>query len=526
MAELLENQPQMLTRDIIAKEHPDYQALYRSLRFGRENYEGSGGYASFLDDVMVSDIQPDDQQTGTIQPDVNRRTYLFRHPREKKKFERRVMMAYLTNVVKKAVAMIGGFLTKKQPIYDDYPKSVKNWMSSVNAKGDTWESYKSDDIWPALAYYGFLPVIFYRLETDAVTAEQQVAQGGNLRVDILNPENIVDWQVDAAGDYVWLKTKTLVDLTTPDDQEQVLIERYTWYTQDGKYHVDDADGKSSELPIEGVVSWPNGLPIVVWRLKGGALTRDANAVQREAYNINSLIQEQERETTFSMIRAPGSAPQQNARVVTGAVDNIWWYPEDARHPPDWMAPPPQVLAHLMAKRVVLAEEILELMGLDFDKGGGQTGMAFQFKMSKIVRMLQGLATSLSVAESQSLERVATEHGDPLKDGVRCVWPREFDAKDVEKELDGLERVLDRVKSAAAQSEAQYRMATSAMGNLDEKIRTEIRKEIDESIEEEGLDEDNELTPEELALAQAQQGNQSPQPNPEKPGDIKSDGSSR
>jgi hypothetical protein len=308
-----------IPRAAVIVEHPGYQAQRRTLRFGRENYEGSGGYAPFLEEVTLSDTQPDDEQTGTFRIDKNARTYLFRHPREKKKFERRYAMSYLTNVIKKAVNMLSGFLTKQQPTYDDYPSGVTNWMSSVTPDGDTWEQFKSHNIVPQTIYYGWLPTIFYRAPTDAVTAEQQIEQGGQLVVEIINPENIIHWKAGASG-FEWLKVKTKVDKTGPLDEKQVLVDRYTWYTQVGYWAVDD-DGTSTELPLalddDGkpiVGEWANGMPIVVWSLRGGALTQDANAVQRECFNVNSLIQEQERETTFAMLAAPGKPAQEGARV--------------------------------------------------------------------------------------------------------------------------------------------------------------------------------------------------------------------
>jgi len=486
-----------IPRAAVIVEHPRYQAQLRDLRFGRENYEGSGGYAPFLEDVNLSDTQPDDEQAGSFKIDANVRTHLFRHPREKMKFHRRYAMSYLTNVIKKAVNMLAGFLTKKQPFYDKYPKAVTDWMSSVNADGDTWEQVKSHDIVPQTIYYGWLPVIFYRAPTDAVTAKQQIDQGGQLVVEVINPENIIHWKAGTSG-FEWLKVKTVVDKTGPLDEQQVLVDRYTWYTQEGWWAVDDnKDKTASELPIalddDGkpiAGEWANGMPIVVWSLRGGALTQDANAVQREAFNVNSLIQEQERETTFAMLASPGRPAQKGERVAQSGSDNVWWFDDQATNVPFWMAPPPHVLEHFMAKRVALVEEILSTMGLDFDSGSGQTGVAFQFKMAKIVRLLQVTADSFSRSESRSLARVGLEEGEPVDEKVRCSWPSEFDAKDVEKEMDGLERVLAQVKSEAARVEAQVKMANVALGDMDEKLRTTIRDEVKVSEEEADLDADN------------------------------------
>jgi hypothetical protein len=501
MAEYLIPKPdQKIPRAAAVAEHPGYQAQLRTLRFGRENYEGSGGYAPFLDDVTLASRVPDDEQGGTLNIQTSARTYLFRHPREKKKFERRYAMSYLTNVIKKAVNMLSGFLTKKQPTYDKYPKAVRDWMANVTPEGDTWEQFKSHDVVPQVIYYGWLPVIFYRAPTDAVTVEQQIAEGGVLVAEVINPENIVHWKANANG-FVWLKVKTQVDLTGPLDEQQVLVDRYTWYTQEGYWAVDD-DKTTTELPIardeEGrpiVGEWSNGMPIVVWALRGGALTQDANAVQRECFNVNSLIQEQERETTFAMLAAPGRPPGEGQRVQQSGSDNVWWFDDQAKHAPTWMAPPPHVLDHFMTKRAALIEECLSTMGLDFDSGGGQTGVAFQFKMSKIVRLLQVTADSFSRSESRSLARVGIEEGSPVDDKVRCVWPSEFDAKDVEKEMDGFERVIAQVKSEAAKVEAQVKLALVGLGDMDEKLRSTIRKEVETSEKEAGLDEDN--NPDEL-----------------------------
>jgi hypothetical protein len=476
----LQGLPTTINRDVAIVTHPGYEEQMQKLRFGRENYEGSGGYAPYLDDITVADTQPDDQQAGTIVPDSSRRTHLFRHPREKKKFDRRVMSAYLTNVIKRSLGMIVGFLTKQQPLYDDYPDATKKWMSRVNTEDDNWEQFKEHAILPQLGYYGALPVMFIRMETEAITAEQEIAQGGQLQANIINPERIVDWLPAAGGGFVWLKVKTEVDTTGPLDKDRRVVTRYTWYTQDGWWYVHD-DDKETELQVIKSGAWKDGLPLVLWTLRGGALTADANPVQRELYNVCSLIQEQERATAFAMLASPGDKATA-ARIKAAGPDVVWWFDPQARLGPYWMAPPDSVLLHLMSKRLVLIQEIMETMGLDFDQGGGQTGMAFQFRMAKI--------DSCSRGDTQSLARVAKELGDKLDDKTRVEWPAEFDAKDVEKLLDALSIVLDRVKSEAAKVDAQYRMALAAMPGLDEERRKTYLREIEASTTTDEVDTDN------------------------------------
>lgn len=506
-----------INRQVAISEHPGYPEQYRRLRFGRENYEGSGGYAPYVHDVTIADTPPDDEKPGSYKIDKSQRTHLFKHPREKEKFSRRVIMAYQSNVIKMALSMMLGFITKKQPTYDPYPKPVKDWMSKVNAGGDTWEQFKEYEILPPLGYYGWLPTIFFHPPTDTETKGQQEAAGGALTVEVICPENIVDWILRPDGSFDWLKVKTEVDRTGPLDGKHATLDRYTWYTQSGYYAVED-DGHTSELPIVAQGTYSNGLPIVVWRLRGGALTADANAVQRELFNVNSLIQEQERGTTFAMLRMPEDKGGGEARVIAVGSDNVLRYPYDSHHAPEWMAPPPHVLAHFMAKREALAEEILANMGLDFDKGGGQTGMAFQFKMSKIVRLLLGIANSLSRGETRCLARVAMEHSVAIEDKVFVKYPDEFDAKDVEKLMDGFERIMSLSKSITARVDADFGLCAAGLGDMDEEKRSTIKKEAEEGWKAAGIADDNqgEL---ELQAAEARARGELPDPDDEDADDI-------
>lgn len=479
--------PETVSRKRLKKTHPDYDERVHALRFYRESHDGTGGYAPYIADVRVSDTMPDDLKAGSLTEESDRRTHLFRHPREKAKFERRVMMAYLTNVIRRVLTMLVGYLTKTQPSYSDYPKAVTDWMSYSTAAGVTWEDFKISEIVPRLCYYGILPVVTFRMPTpDAVTEAQQEDAGGRLQAQWINPEAIVDWRFGVDDQFDWLHYLEEVDLTGPEDDEPRVVTRHWWLAREGYYYVDDLDKRLQDVPVTAWGEYPNGLPIVVWRIgsNGRSLIADACATQRELFNVNSLIQEQERETTFAMLAAPEDGGTQNRGTRKVGSDNVWYYPSESRVPPHWMAPPPHILEHFMSKRETLCKEILEDMGLDFDSTGGNTGMAFQFAMSKIVRLLNVLATSLQRGEAQTMERVGIELGSPLPDTARCVWPSEFDAKDAEKIMDGLERILDRVKSASFRVEAQVRMAAAGMSDLDETIREKGRKEIEQAEQEE------------------------------------------
>jgi hypothetical protein len=138
---------------------------------------------------------------------------------------------------------------------------------------------------------------------------------------------------------------------------------------------------------------------------------------------------------------------------------------------------------------LLAAKISEEMGLDFDQGGGQTGMAFSFKMSKIVRLLKDVVSSLQRAENQTLREVCRQLGEEASDEAISRWPSEFDAKDVQKELESFQLLVEMGVGPTFEAKAKYRAATVAMPDLDEETRKKGKEEIETEVEEqeEGMD---------------------------------------
>lgn len=501
-----------ISRNALEAEHPSRikgEKYYYKWRFYRENYEGSGGYAPHLDPISVTATLPTDEGANatSVSPETDARTYLFRHPVERKKFWRRVMMAYNVNIIRRALNMINGFLTKKSPTRDGFPEAINKWMDNCTPDGDTWDAIKNTEITIPTLYYGFLPVLVHKWPSDAPNAALDEEM---VRVSPISPEAMIDWVWDRSGNITQMKVIEEVD-ETPDiiTGEHIQFKRYWYYNDAGWFYVDDVDSKNDKIPVTRVGEW-NGdrMPLVMWRLglSGRSVITDASAAQREYFNVLSEITEQRRETGFTMLCTPNprSDDDTDDRLIVGSTDNI--FHADGEHwPPFWLERKGDVMKSMMEERKQLADDILREMGLDFDEsGGGTTGVAYQFKMSKVVRMLKDIVTSLQRAETQTLREVARQLGTEIPDDKKSVWASEFDAKDVQKEMETLQLLLDaNVPSDTAETEASFRMVTTAMDDLDEETRDTIKEEIEKGVEEqnEGMDE----TPEEAMQRMAAEG---------------------
>jgi hypothetical protein len=463
-------------------------------RFYRESYEGTGGYGPYVRDITVIDTWPTDEGAGTLYLDTSDRTYLYKHPRERNKFRRRVIMAYLPNVIKRSLNMMVGYITKQTPTRNDWPDRLTKWMSDCNGAGDAWDVFKNTELVTPCLYYGFLPILVHRKPSTAQTQAQLDLENNQPTVSIINPEALIDWVWDDSLNIRMAKVKEKVDVTdTLFTKAHATIDRYWYYTPEGWWYADD-NGEDDDIPIVDVQPWskPRESPFITWRLglTGRSMIADAATTQRELYNVRSEITEQRRETLFCMLSAPDAGGDENdIRSKRVGSDNVWWFPHDSRHRPDWMAPPAVPMDQMREESNGLALQILEEMGLDFDSGGGTTGMAFSFKMSKIVRLLKDTVASLQRAENQTLREVCRQLGQEADDKAISKWPTEFDAKDVAKELEAMQMLVDMGVGPTFEAEAKYRSATTAMPDMDETARQKGKSEIETEIEEaeEGMD---------------------------------------
>lgn len=475
-----------IKREMVEAKHPDFKDRRNALRLYRESVDGTGGYCPYTDEIKISDQWPTDESHGTLQIDSTKRTYLYRHPRERKKFWRRVVMSYHAGVVRKCMRMIVGFLTKKDVSYSDYPTELTRWMESVNQRQATWRLLKNTDLVPQVLYYGQLPVLLHYPPNDATTRAQQIEAGADLVAQPISPEVMIDWQEDEAGGYRWLKYVEERDVTPgPLVESHTVQRRYHYLTQDGWWYVDDPLDKAlQDWPVVASGTW-DSMPLVVWRINasGSSLVHHAVQLERELLNISSLMQEIEREITYPQLVLPD--PGENERAKVRGIDAILFAEPDADWTPYILAPDVKALDHLKQRVEELKGHILEEFGLEFSEGA-TTGVAQSFKMSKIVRLLVDLAGDLEESEylthAKAAEMLSVSGGLPLKS--RAQWPAEFDARDVEKEVDQLISATmgGPAIGNTAQRRLRMRLVTGLDPNMDEDTKSicddEIRVEVE------------------------------------------------
>jgi hypothetical protein len=485
-------------REQVEARHPDWKEQRNDKRLYREACESSGGFAPYTDEIRIKDQWPTDESRGSLRIDTDRRTYLYRHPRERRKFWRRAVMAYCPGVTRKSWKTTSGFLTKQDVVYDGYPAPLTDWMQEVNKRKADWQLYRDTTLIPMTLYYGELPVLLSFPPHDAETRAQQIEQGADLTVTAISPEVIIDWVRDDDG-YQWLKYVEERDTTdTPFATTHTITHRYHYITQDGWWYIDEVHDKGEKnWPVVASGEWPiDEMPLVIWKAteSGVSVVHNAAQLERELYNIVSLIQEIERELTFPQRVMPD--PGEKDRASVRATDSDLWADPEATWTPYILAPDAVALERLMAKEENLKVRILEEFGLEFSEGA-TTGVAQSFKMSKIVRFLSDLSDNIEESEFLTHSLAALMLQSELKPKARAQRVKEFDARQMERLVENLLMVLEGPDIGnTAQVRLRTQLVAAVDANPDEETIDEIRDEIQVIVEGESNADDDEPPAEE------------------------------
>jgi hypothetical protein len=485
-----------IPREAVEARHPDWEDERNEKRLYREACESSGGFAPYTHEIRLRDQWPTDESVGSLRIDTVRRTYLYRHPRERRKFWRRAVMAYCPGVTRKSWKTTSGFLTKQDVVYDHYPAPLTDWMQEVNKRKADWQLYRDTTLIPMTLYYGELPVLLSFPPHDAETRAQQIEQGADLTVTAISPEVTLDWirdDDDDGGCYRELKYVVERD-TTPSllTTSHTTTRRFHYITQEGWWYIDEVHDKGEKnWPVVASGEWPTDeMPLVIWKAteSGVSVVHNAAQLERELYNIVSLIQEIERELTFPQRVMPD--PGEKDRASVRATDSDLWADPDATWTPYILAPDAVALERLMAKEENLKVRILEEFGLEFSEGA-TTGVAQSFKMSKIVRFLSDLSDNIEESEFLTHSLAAQMLGSELDPEARAQRVKEFDARQMERLVENLLMVLEGPAIGnTAQVRLRKQLVAAVDANPDEDTMDEIEKEIQAEVEgESNADED-------------------------------------
>lgn len=486
---------QVIPREIVIFQHPDYAAEKKINDFHSAAYNGDGGFAPDLSLWTESDV-PWDADTLraylTAGPKFEG-TYLEPNLREGKKFERRKRRAWYHNIIKPAIRKLAGFLMKIPPDREGLPTKTNKWLDSVSVGGLGMNRWLETEGIPWMLVYGRPKALLDRPGSDALTRAQQDADGAELTVGIIHQSSVLDWACNSNGTYSWLKYREVMDAPRDHmDIEAGKLYRYRWITAEGWFYVDDIEraGPANRGDLKVVKSglWKrseagkaqgellDGPPLASGRLgeTGESYIRDAAPAARALYNNTSRRDNLLVQTSFGMITVQGTHNPDDGPQVVGP-NEVYVYDLEAKNPPEWMSPGTGPFETHLAVEQALVDIINAILGFTIGSAG-TTGVAKSFDMVELTRLLVSIAADCAEFELQILRTAAAMNNEQWPGDATSRWNTEFDAVDLDKLVESLTSLLRIGMGQTADELIMFRVTNAALPNATEKEKAQIKRE--------------------------------------------------
>jgi len=481
----------------------DYQEELVWHRFLLDAVTGTGGFAGKVKQPAVSYLgwaaqaYSDVTVRGLVGANAQTTTYLDRYPREDDvKFERRRAVAHYLNYVEAILDILVSYVLKREMIRDQVPQQIQDWQKNVDGQGKSWDELLADVVKPRCALLGWTPMLFDQSAApEGQTRSQNDNSGVQLRAIPLFPANLLDWDVDDAGAFIWAKTRIQYDRRPDPLGPCVHEERYSiwWPDRVVMYTVIKAEGAQEETVSPPVTrSHPfKTVPIVLWRHKPcaedevrGVGMVDAVAVEgRRLFNLNSELDEHLRQQVFAMLQVPyvGATPPDE---LVGGTDNAVGLPAEATHEYKWLAPPESVAATYETRIANTVQEIYRLARVEYERGHtleAASGIARAYEFEKTNRRLGDFAKQLARAEKRSYAIVAPalNVSETSLDATSVTAPTDFRVEDLASDIKNALDAISIDLPATAEMWMKKRVIEKMLPNLPQDQVDEIMDELEE-----------------------------------------------
>jgi hypothetical protein len=463
--------------------HPDYAELSLQYEFLRDSYTGNGGYETYKAGY---------DQDGTTLGDWPLKTYLQRYPVEdSEKWQRRLEGAYYPNWIKHIVGIYAGLITREEPSPRGYPQQVDDWMGDA----DTGWATQRAQIMPWLLVYPTAYILVDKPDSDSTAASAAQASDSEPYAEFIHPDRALDWLYDEAGDLVYFKYETDMDMGDPLTGH-THGKRYTIFTQDGWWYYDiwDGDKSSGETPVIDSGMWPDSIkgtvPVAVYHAGlSNDMTEDVSPIEYIArvmmrlYNVLSQKSATEDGSCFPLFMIP-TAGSEDIQKMTWGHSNAITFPMDASNTPAFAGYDVSPVQHMTEEAERLIRQLKDLAAIAI--GGddeGSTGIAKAYAFMKTDVTLAAMVAAIEDVEMQVMSLVARWNNTELEDGATPGYPDKFDLVAAREEIDNANALLEMGFGPQAETAIKQQALSKYMTSTDPETRQAIEDEMEEMASE-------------------------------------------
>jgi hypothetical protein len=490
---------------------PDYEKERRWHKLLLDAYSGGGGFQGAIQQPTSSYWGPAAQIYSDAFYGINRQvtsdrwqynitageSYLDQLPREDRgKYEARGDMSYYSNHIQGITDLKLSFLHSKPFQIENRPDSLSEWRQNVNGKGQRYDDLSmANDLKAAII--GWIPILFDmpRAPETTITRAQASELGISPRMIPLLPANILDYQLDNEGQFVWCKMRTdYMDRESPF-QEAYCISRYTiWYPDRFQIiEVLNKDGKKSIIKQEEGLHSFGQVPILTLQysscpddpIKGSPMHGQESLAARSLFSRTSEYDEHIMKQQAAALVYATNNPEQVGALLVGPENGLT-IPLDAGQQHYYLAPPSSVSEVYRNRTSDIVTEIYRMAGVEFllNSQVPLSGISRRYQFMQLNAEVASFAQHKAKHEERVDKLVGTMLGiseDELAQ-IRYTAPTNYDVEDLTEKILNAREMLQLGLGPTADKSIRMDIITHANPNMTEEDRAQSEDELDQEAE--------------------------------------------
>ncbi len=422
-----------------------------------------------------------------------RENYLFRHERESGEgYAGRKRRAYYLNYIKLVINLWISHMKKALPNRDDVMGNdeFSDFSKNIDLKNHDIDEFWVGRIFPLVEAIGMVHVVLSDYIPDGVnsdniiTMQDQKDVGIRDRLIVKLPQRMINWKLQSDGTYDWVMFENQYIKQDDWKSEPVEIIDYTVLTKNEEILVDDANKEQKRtkhnLGFVPVVTI-KGRESEQYEGLGIAGMYDVAIINREVYNISSLIQEFLYKQCFNFLAGPEELISDEEGKIKLGANGILPIIGDIK--PFYVSPPIDPAQFLQTERDKLIQEMYRhsiLRDKSIEKNDPASGISKAYDTDETGQHLSEKVMNIEDAENVIVKMYYKKHGITLDEKERHVrYPRNYDIKSINDELFEITEIFKLNFSETFNQEKAIILVKKLLSHADEATIAKIIKEIRE-----------------------------------------------
>lgn len=440
--------------------HPEYERMVPQWSFFLDAYEGGGAF------------------TG-------KPAYLFSHARETaedRAFRLRRVVYY--NYCRSIIDIYVSYIYRREIVRESDHPLFKRFLRDIDLRGSDMNSFMATQVAPMAQVLGvvFVVVDMPPAPKGLRTAYEEQSLGIRPYARLLLPFNLVDWELDREGEFVWAKVREIVPSGRgPFDERGGLRWRYRIWTRRRWFLLDEDGNFLNPNGSDGEPHPVGAVPIAriynersfINALAGVSALQDIAPICQRIYNLSSLLDEFLYKQCFSFLAWPGDVD-----IERLSTSNIASLDPETRLLPTYITPPTDPARFIESQIEKSIKEIYRLARIRYAvvETHPESGIARAIEFHDTNNILAKKARNLEDGEYQILRLMFAWLGEDVD--FRVVYPKEFSVRAADEEIREVVRVMELDLSRSLNARLAKRLIRRILPTLNAEEERRIDGEID------------------------------------------------